>query len=129
MAGGILIRLLKRIAIAIWKALKLYGKPILEFLKLNPIKFIKAVGQIAKTHLEAFFDGISKAFGLRPFLATVFWTIGFNTMLLAWEKYSGKYLPDYIKKPIDKGASWVADKAKQAFDGARKITGLEEGSA
>jgi hypothetical protein len=129
MAGSVLIRLLIRIAMAIWKALKLYGKPIWELLKLNPIKFIKAVGQIAKTHLEAFFDGMSKAFGLRPFLQVVFWTTGFNTMLLAWEKYSGEYLPDYIKKPIDKGASWVADKAKQAFDGARKITGLEEGSA
>ena len=129
MAGGILIRLLIRVATAIWKGLKLYGKAIWSFLTAQPTKFIKAVGQIAKTHLEAFYKGMAEQFGLRPFLKLVFWTTGFNTMLLIWEKYSGELLPDYIKKPIDKGARWLADKARQGFDSARKITGLEEGSA
>ena len=125
MAGTILIRLLIKIAIAIIKAVKLYGKPIWELAKANPTKFIKAVGQIAKTHLEAFYNGMAKQFSALPFLNVVFWTMGFNAMINAGEKY----LPDYIKKPIGQGFDWVTDKAKKAFDGARKITGLEEGLA
>lgn len=127
--GSILIKLLIRIGIAIGKAIKLYGRPFWELAKLSPINAIKAVGQIAKTHLEAFYNGIAKNFGARKLGFMVLATMGFSALLKAWEKYSGKILPDYIKNPIDKGASWVADKANQAFDGARKVTGLEEGMA
>ena len=128
-AGSILIKLLIKIAIAIIKAVKLYGKPFWEFAQGNLVKTIKAVGQIAKTYLEAFYNGIAKNFAARPLLITAFWTMGFVGLLKAWEKYSGEYLADYIKKPIDQGFGWLADKTRQAFDGARKITGLEEGSA
>ena len=125
-AGGtLLIRVLIKIAIAIIKAVKLYGKPFWEIAKLSPIKAIKAVGQIAKTHLEAFYNSMAKAFSAMPMLNMVFWTMGFNALISA----GSKYLPDYIKKPIGQGVDWVTDKARQAFDGARKITGLEEGSA
>jgi len=127
--GSILIKLLIKIGIAIAKAVKLYGRPFWELAKLNPSKAAKAVGQIAKTHLEAFYNGIAKNFGARPLGFMVLGTMGFQALLTAWEKYSGKILPDYIKNPIDKGAGWLADKARQGFDGARKITGLEEGSA
>lgn len=128
-AGSILIKLLIKIAIAIIKAVKLYGKPFWEFAKWNPGKAAKAVGQIAKTYLEAFYNGIAKNFAATPLLITAFWTMGFVALLKAWEKYSGEYLADYIKKPIDQGFGWLADKTRQAFDGARKVTGLEEGLA
>lgn len=124
-AGSILIRLLIRIAKALIKAVGLYGKPFWELVKLNPVKAVKAVGQIAKTHLEAFYTGIGKQFSAMPFLNTVFWTLGFNAMIQAGEQW----LPDYIKKPIGQGFDWITDKTKQAVNGARKITGLEEGSA
>ena len=125
-AGGtLLIRVLIKIAIAIIKAVKLYGKPFWEIAKLSPIKAIKAVGQIAKTHLEAFYNSMAKAFSAMPMLNMVFWTMGFNALISA----GSKYLPDYIKKPIGQGVDWVTDKARQAFDGARKVTGLEEGMA
>jgi uncharacterized protein YcfJ len=129
-AGGtLLIRLLIKIAIAIIKAVKLYGKPFWELAKLNLVKAIKAVGQIAKTHLEAFYNGIAKAFSLKPMLQMVFYTSGFNALLVAWEKWSGKYLPGWMKKPIDDLASGAADLARRTFNGARKVTGLEEGLA
>ena len=125
-AGGtLLIRVLIKIAIAIIKAVKLYGKPFWELAKLSPIKAIKAVGQIAKTHLESFYNSMAKAFSAMPMLNMVFWTMGFNALISA----GSKYLPDYIKKPIGQGVDWVTDKARQAFDGARKVTGLEEGMA
>jgi hypothetical protein len=127
--GSILIKLLIKIGIAIAKAVKLYGRPFWELVKLNPSKAAKAVGQIAKTHLEAFYNGIAKNFGASNMAWMVLGTMGFQALLTAWEKYSGKILPDYIKNPIDNSASWLADKARQGFDGARKVTGLEEGMA
>ena len=121
-AGAILVRLLIRIGWAIIKAVMLYGKPFWKFATAQPWQTVKAVGQIAKTHAEGFYKGLTGNFAKAALMISALVSAGFNgAALILKELWPEAY------KAVGKGFDTALDTIQPGIDWTRKKIGLEEG--